>query len=657
VSRLWDLLASANRLQQAMPFKIAASALLVIAAIGLISAYAISITAPATPAATEASAPATAPSAAPGAAEPESDKAIRAAYEESRRMVQELLSQRSSPTNTVIGIAFLTGLALLVVWLGIGLTYLGLVGLAIGVALPLRFLGMPGTSQLLLGIIALTASFAALMQALRLAFSGSGPIPAIARTMLAEAVRMKVSLVLIVVLIFGLAALPLLQSGGDAAQPLRYRVQSFLQYGTGGSYWMIAVLTLAFAAASVAFEQRDKQIWQTMTKPVAPWQYILGKWLGAAGLSAVLLMVCFAGVFLFTEHLRKQPAMGETRELIARGEATEDRKILETQVLSARRSVRPATPLSRSDETFRNWVKSYIEEARVGDPTFATTDAVFEKVESDLYKSYEQVYRRIPSGEFRAYVFNGLRGARAGHGPLTVRYKLDAGGNNPSDVYRITFLANGVLIQPPSEVSLGVALTRELPATLVDETGRLELVIYNESVEQGPDGNAVVTRVNPEAISFAADGLEVFYSAGSYQANFARVALVLWVKLAFLAMLGITAATFLSFPVACLVAFSVFLIAESTGYLTLSLEYYDAADQLGNIQWWKIPVRAIGLAVTAMFKTYSDLRPTSRLVDGRLLDLSTVVWGMTVLAAWSLALYAVGVGVFRRRELATYSGH
>ena len=214
-----------------------------------------------------------------------------------------------------------------------------------------------------------------------------------------------------------------------------------------------------------------------------------------------------------------------------------------------------------------------------------------------------------------------------------------------------------MLIQPPSEVSLGVALSRELPATLVDETGRLELVIYNESVEQGPDGNAVVTRVNPEAISFAADGLEVFYSAGSYQANFARVALVLWVKLAFLAMLGITAATFLSFPVACLVAFSVFLIAESTGYLTLSLEYYDAADQLGNIQWWKIPVRAIGLAVTAMFKTYSDLRPTSRLVDGRLLDLSTVVWGMTVLAAWSLALYAVGVGVFRRRELATYSGH
>ena len=97
----------------------------------------------------------------------------------------------------------------------------------------------------------------------------------------------------------------------EVDSPLRYRVQSFLQYGTGGSFWIIAILTLVFSVSTVAFEQRDKTIWQTMTKPVASWQYVLGKWLGVVGLNAVLLTVCASAVFLFTEYLRQQPARGE----------------------------------------------------------------------------------------------------------------------------------------------------------------------------------------------------------------------------------------------------------------------------------------------------------------------------------------------------------
>jgi ABC-type transport system involved in multi-copper enzyme maturation permease subunit len=64
----------------------------------------------------------------------------------------------------------------------------------------------------------------------------------------------------------------------------------------------------------------------------------------------------------------------------------------------------------------------------------------------------------------------------------------------------------------------------------------------------------------------------------------------------------------------------------------------------------------VGLAVTWMFRTYSDLKPTTRLVDGRLLDWGNVSWGAIVLIAWTGALFAAGVGIFRRRELATYSG-
>jgi hypothetical protein len=33
-----------------------------------------------------------------------------------------------------------------------------------------------------------------------------------------------------------------------------------------------------------------------------------------------------------------------------------------------------------------------------------------------------------------------------------------------------------------------------------------------------------------------------------------------------------------------------------------------------------------------------------------------VIWGTTVLACWSAVLYGAAVAIFRRRELATYSG-
>ena len=57
---------------------------------------------------------------------------------------------------------------------------------------------------------------------------------------------------------------------------------------------------------------------------------------------------------------------------------------------------------------------------------------------------------------------------------------------------------------------------------------------------------------------FDADEFEIMWQASSFESNFARAMIVNWVKLAFLAMLGVVASTFLSFPVAMLLAFTVF---------------------------------------------------------------------------------------------------
>ncbi len=654
-----DLLARANRLQQSTPFKVAASILVVVIAIAGFSVYAITATAPdlapPAPAAVEAQP-------APGEEGPSASE--RSAIESISRITSDILARRTDFRGVGIGIAAGAGVNLIVIWLGLGLTYLGVLCLGAFVITPMWFLGgtsfasgifldeahrtslgewLRGAARLLGGLVTLAWSFIALMQGLRALVSSSGPVFAVARNVLAEAVRMKVSLVFMILLVFFLAALP---DQLNETTPLRYRVQTFLQYGTGGSFWVIAILVLFFGVGTVAFEQRDRQIWQTMTKPVAAWQYILGKWIGVAGLAAVLLAVSTSGVFLFTEHLRQQPAHGEDRT-VQGGAPTNDRLILETQVLTARVSVSPQPALRRDSEEFKQGVRSFIESRRVQEPGFATDDATYEKVASDLFKQLDQNYRTIEPGSQEIYRFTGLQKARERGGVVILRFRVESGANLPSTTYRVSFMFGGFRPEV-QEIGLSSTHSIELLSNVINDDGTAELVVFNGDVFRGT--------ANPYAITFPPGGLELSYSVGGFRANFARAALVLWVKLAFLAMLAIACATFLSFPVACMVAFSTFLAAEGASFLSESLQYYDAADEKNNIIPHRVVIRVIGLGVAGMFQIYADLRPTAKLVDGRLISLGSVASGTAILAAWSAMLYGTAVFVFRKRELATYSG-
>lgn len=638
--KIRERLSRLNHAQHSRLFKIIASCIVVVAAIAGAASYAVIVTAPGEPGSAQVQTPPT----------PGMDQQTRSALDASARVVENILAARQDPTSMAVGIGIVAAVALIVIWLGLGLTYLVLLGLAAGVAWPLSLVpGTKGVALLLAGIVALTASFAALVQVLRVVLAGPGVVLAIARNTLTEAIRLKISLVFIVLLILALASLPGLL---DAEVPLRYRVQTFLQYGTGGSFWIIALLTLFFSTATISFEQRDRVIWQTMTKPVASWQYLLGKWMGVLALNAALLAVCASGVFLFTEYLRSQPAIGERQAYEAvSGGLTKDRRILETGVLAARKSV-GAEPPEIDEVVFQRNVESKLKDLAKSNDLFRTANEdLRRKVESDLRKGINQQYRSIEPATSEVYVFTGLKRAKERNELVTLRYKIDAGSNRPDALYKLMFIVNGQIIPQWQEVLLGHMHTLDLSPLAIDDNGMIQLEIIN--------GALVGDRVqpNPLTITFPPGGLEIMYQAGSYRANFLRVVMVLWVKLAFLSMVSMVAATFLSFPVACLVAFGVFFAAEGAVFLSESLKYYEAIDHEGNIVYWQIPIRAISLSVAWMFETYAQLKPTTKLVDGKLLTVLSVAKGTVVLATWSAVLYFAGTIIFRNRELATYSGH
>ncbi|CAE7712192.1 yisK, partial [Symbiodinium necroappetens] len=621
-----------------------------------------------------------------------------------------------------VGLGFL-------IWLGYSISALAVATIGWGLAWLLSFAdATQGLASMITAAVPLIITFGVGMRAASAALSGPWPWAAIARNVMSEAVRMKISFVFIVMLIIVLALTPSLLSED---QPLRYRVQQWLQYGTGLSYGVLALLTLFLSVASVTYEQRDRVIWQTVTKPIPRWQYILGKWTGVMVLNAVLLSVTAFGVYLFTEYLRYLPANGEAAYLEPKVEPgenpdlsrmVEDRRILEEQVLVARVS-RGIEPLQPNEARYDELVRDRIEAEKQRDSDFQDTiaerrrireeirqqwvddlnsaidtriqrleaDAVVVpnttnarlKIAAEIIEKFETEYRTIPPGGTQVYRVRGLedfhakvvdyyrkvdaaedlflpeinrridealadpRNAftedalsfritntvkneweREGRLPtepkLMLRYKVNSGSNDPAAIYQLTFAFRGFL---PNErqVSLEAPQVMNIPIGAVEADGTLSIQIFNGSLR--PDG--IVG--NPGSIHFEPDGIEVMYAAGGYELNFVRIMGVIFVKLGFIAAVGIAVSTFLSFPVACLVALAIFFMAESSGFLGESLQYFSTEnyEETGH-NYFKVAARAISIPVAWLFSAFSELKPTSRLVDG-------------LLVSWSLFFRAVAV--------------
>jgi len=665
---LVNLLVWANRLQHARWFKLVASFVVIAAAIAVSASYWVRLEAKRQENKLSViERPGEAPPAgtAPGAQAPDAKAAgdaermrtaARTAAESTARALNKLRESQTDATVVFVGAAGVAGVLLAVIWLEAGLTALGILFLLGAVAIPLMRFGGPtarDTGRFIAAVGSLSFAFVVLMQMLRVALSGSNAISAIARNVVQEAVRIKVSLVFIVLLLLVLAALPGLS---DPETPLRYRVQTFLQYGSGGTFWIIAILVLFLAIASVAFEQRDKVIWQTMTKPVAAWQYVLGKWLGVVGVAAVLLLVSSTGVFLFTEYLRDQKAYGESAPYQNKDTESvlpsEDRMVLETQVLTARTSVGPELPDLDLEAVYKE-IDERAAKLKAADLNYEYTDAEKTRLAKEFSDEIRSKFFAIGGGRTQRYIFTGLSPAKDRDSSVTLRYKVDIGANDPKQLHRLTIVTPNA--QPEvKEIPLGQTMQMTISPSAIDSKGILIVSIINGDFYRAQSGDP--EWAGADTMTFPPDGLDIFYSVGSYHANFLRVMLVLWIKLAFLAMIAILAATFLSFAVASLVAFGTFMIAESAGFLYDALDYYASTGTQGEIILHRVLIRAIAVPISRMFSFYAQLKPTANLVDGLVVPWDKVLLTAGVLGTVTLVLYIAAVLIFRRRELATYSG-
>jgi ABC-type transport system involved in multi-copper enzyme maturation permease subunit len=424
------------------------------------------------------------------------------------------------------------------------------------------FLARQGLSAAALtigAVVAITAAFLTGLSLLRAILSGSG-WAAVARTVVDEAIRMRAALVLLILLVLSLPLLPLLLDSGER---LEYRVQFLLTWALGSTTLLLGLLNVFLGCGSLSGDIDSNRIHMTLTKPLGRPEYLLGKWAGLVAVNALLVAVAGIGIYSFTQ-------------LLALSEPTSqgDRYAVDEQVLTARQSVRPTHP---SGDAYAREVETVIDELEKDLPDAFTRDR--QGTRQNIREQYFRKWHMITPDKVSEYVFSGLTHAKK-TSPIVhfrIRPYGEGSGYDRADV-SFALWVNGRPFPYRDGEHLPYTLagqtthTIDIPTEAIDDKGVLRLTIANKNL-------VLPGATRPTTIALVpGKGLELLERIGSFGQNYLKCLFVVWLKLAMIAAVAITSATFLGFPMAVLLSLMIFISAFGSGFVGDSLELYTGMD-------------------------------------------------------------------------------
>lgn len=484
------------------------------------------------------------------------------------------------------------------------------------------------------------------------------PVLGVARTLVDEAIRMKIALIFIALLVM---VVPVLFVVMDPQQRLEYRIQMFLAWSLTSVSLLLSLITIFLACGTICTEVSQRQIFLTLSKPVSRAQYLLGKWLGILLINALLLSVASGGIYLFAKLLQQQDARDDA-----------DRVAVDFHLMVARLSTRPH-PAQGMDLNTK--FEERREQLAKEDPVRFAAHKLLPKDRQEIEKAIVRKWYTVAPRGTERYLFTGLDRAKqfSKFGQtIQLRFKPQGSRSAPDGKARLAFHLNGRPwpttpdgLHIPIEVSDGDFHVINLPVAAIDHAGNLEVAISNVNLPTWP-----------VSISFPpSDGLEVLYQVGEFEPNFVRTLVIVYIRLAFLAVLGLMAGTFLGFPVACLLSLLVYTIGSASSFLSEALTYYAVSPTedvpgwqmiTSFISYWfttlisgevwnaiKMLIKLAGEFIVTVLPSFSDFDPVPLVCDGRLVSQKMIVSAiLKVGLLWTGICALVALLVFRSRELA-----
>lgn len=448
---------------------------------------------------------------------------------------------------------------------------------------------------------------------------------AVARLTVGAAFRYRLVVVLTAVLMGAVIVLPIIIKHDETAGGF---TQILLTYTLGIITALLSMVTLWLACGTLARDIDDCHMQVVVAKPIPRWQIWLGKWLGIMALNAMLLGISAGSVYLLMQWRATQLPVPV-------------QEALRTSILTARASVRdPVTGIEqRAEQLFR---------ARL--PELQAKGANLQEARSmalEMVKAKEQL---LPDQHFRRFTLN-LRGAadRIRGQAVFVRLKFHTPEFGVKRPYEIEINAG------PAEGAQRVTAYRKLAAEAQHEI-RLDAPVLNA------DGTLTVDVANRSGAPLLIpleDGFELLYPEGGFGLNFVRACLVLLCWLGLLAAIGLSAASFLSFPVAAFLATTVLVLGLSTGTLKSVVEdktvlgfEHDSTERLyPAVDALMVPVFAVLLDTVNLVRQFSPIDAVSSGRSVTWADVSRAIVIVVVLMGGVFA--AIGILAFTRRELAT----
>ncbi|MHC4386062.1 MAG: ABC transporter permease [Planctomycetota bacterium] len=449
---------------------------------------------------------------------------------------------------------------------------------------------------------------------------------AVARNTLAQALRMKIAAVVVLLL---LILLPLMSMVMDGDGTLLGKLQTFTSYGLGLISLLLCVLTIAISTFTLSNDIKRKHIFLVITKPIRRQQLILGKLVAVILLNVILLSI-FSGVLYACTLLI--PGMTE---------ATEIEKIrAKAEFFTSRIGIKAAIDQDLLNSRARS---RYDELEKSGQ---IPAEMSHSRVLGELLGQEIMKAKKVDPGEVKEWEFENVR------------------VKNPDDPNAILFVRcqYKVTATPPDEKVFGMWRIGDLrqlragaklitPIYNVERAGAIQVphefvIPANAIADDGYLGIAFFNNASLNQTTIIPEELEVLYQTGGFTENFLRAVLMILVRLIFLAILGISLTTWLSFPVAILVCVSVFFVGLTNGFIL------DAIASLGATAGiiYSLTIKPL-LWLLPQFD--GDYNPNGYIVDGR-----TIQWTFLAISAIvtlfvkGLLMLVAGMFIFSRREVA-----
>ncbi len=445
---------------------------------------------------------------------------------------------------------------------------------------------------------------------------------AVARNTIRQALRMKIAAAFIVLLII---LIPVMGLGVTGDGTIKGKLQSFITYSLGLVSLLLSLLTIIVATYSLADDIKQRRIYMVLTKPIRRFELLIGKLLGVILLDLLLLVPLSAVIYGITRYIP-----------VHNNVTAQQMQTLENEFFTARASIKPPEP----DVT-------------------AEVLQLYERLKEERQLpegvSYREIIRNLtqlkklekqaagPGTELR-WQFDNIRITDPNQS-LFIRYKYDVSVNPPDlniqsawlvgDLRQLPMIPEGPGSIYPFKRRDLIRTFHELkvPAYAVASDGHLEVAFLNL-----PTNNTVV-------IFEPGEGLELLYKTESYTTNFIKAAIMIFLRLVFLACIGIFAATFLSFPVAILLCLAVFCTAAISGFILESFDYL--SPDVGTIYKFTVAL------IIQMIPRLDRYNPSAYLVPARLIGWSLLAKMAALLVCLqSFVILLFSLLIFKFKEIA-----